>query len=78
MASDRVGSLELNFTQEFLAELLGARRTTVTMVAGALQRRGLIEYKRGRVKILARDSLMQAACECYQITSRLHHAMYRG
>ncbi len=77
MASDRVGSLELNFTQEFLAELLGARRTTVTMVAGALQRRGFIEYKRGRVKILNREALIHAACECYQITSRLHETMYR-
>lgn len=78
MASDRVGSLELNFTQEFLAELLGARRTTVTMVAGALQRKGLIEYKRGRVRILSREALSSAACECYHITSRLHEALYRS
>ncbi len=76
MASDRVGSTELNFTQEFLAELLGARRTTVTMVAGTMQRNGLIEYKRGRVKILNRDNLKAAACECYQITADLHSRMY--
>ncbi len=76
MACDRIGSAELNFTQEFLAELLGARRTTVTMVAGALQRSGLIEYKRGRVKILNHEDLKDAACECYQITADLHTRLY--
>ena len=77
MASDRVDSAELNFTQEFLAELLGARRTTVTMVAGALQRSGLIEYRRGRVKILDREALKSAACECYQITAELNDRIYQ-
>lgn len=76
MASDRVGGNELNLTQEFIAELLGARRTTVTMVAGALQRNGLIEYKRGRVKILNRDKLKNASCECYQITAELYDRLY--
>lgn len=78
MTSDRAGSDELNFTQEFLAELLGARRTTVTMVAGAMQRSGLIEYRRGRVKILNREALKQAACECYQVTAELHQSLYRN
>lgn len=77
MASDRMGSAELNFTQEFLAELLGARRTTVTMVAGALQRAGLIEYKRGRVRVLDREALQASACECYQVTAELHSQLYR-
>ena len=77
MAGDRVGSAELNFTQEFLAELLGARRTTVTMVAGAMQRAGLIEYRRGRVRILDRDALKSAACECYGVTAELHAQLYR-
>lgn len=76
MASDRVNSNELNFTQEFVAELLGARRTTVTMVAGALQRAGLIEYKRGRVKILDRERLRASACECYKAVVNLHNRMY--
>ena len=78
MASDRVGSDELNFTQEFMAELLGARRTTVTMVAGALQRSGLIEYKRGRVRILNREDLKTASCECYQITEELNNRLFRS
>jgi Mn-dependent DtxR family transcriptional regulator len=61
MAEDRTQSNVLNITQEFLAEMLGARRTTVTMVAGALQRSGLIEYRRGHVRILNRENLEEAA-----------------
>src|ERR1700761_7735535 len=68
MAQDRTEDDILEFTQEFLAMMLGAQRTTVTMVAGALQRSGLIEYKRGKVKILDRESLEDAACDCYQVT----------
>jgi CRP-like cAMP-binding protein len=57
MARDRTQSDELNITQEFLAEMLGARRTTVTMVAGAMQRSGYIEYRRGKVRIILYDGL---------------------
>jgi CRP-like cAMP-binding protein len=77
MAQDRVQSDELNFTQEFLAMMLGARRTTVTVVAGALQRSGLIEYRRGRVKILDRESLEAAACDCYKVTQQLYVNLYK-
>ena len=48
------------------------------MVAGALQRGGLIEYKRGRVRIQDRESLKAAACECYQITADLNARLYGG
>ena len=48
MAQDRTGTDVLDFTQEFLGMMLGARRTTVTLIAGVLQRSGLIEYRRGR------------------------------
>ena len=78
MAQDRVESDQLNFTQEFLAMMLGSRRTTVTVVAGALQRSGLIEYRRGRVKIPDRAALEAAACDCYQIIKRLHSALYQS
>jgi CRP-like cAMP-binding protein len=71
MAQDRTQSDILNFTQEFLAMMLGARRTTVTLVAGSLQRANLIEYSRGRVKILNRENLESAACDCYKITKNL-------
>ncbi len=68
MVSDRIGDSELRLTQEFLSQMLGARRSTVTLVAGTLQRSGLIEYSRGHVQILDRAKLESAACECYRIT----------
>lgn len=77
MARDRTQSDLLHFTQEFLAMMLGAQRTTVTMVAGGLQRSGLIEYHRGQVKILDRQNLEDAACDCYQITKNLYQNLYK-
>jgi len=68
MVSDRIGGSELHLTQEFLSQMLGARRSTVTLVAGAMQRSGLIEYTRGSVRILDREELENTACECYRIT----------
>jgi CRP-like cAMP-binding protein len=61
MASD---SLEL--TQEFLGQMLGVRRTSVTLVASTLQQAGLIRYRRGHIHIEDVESLQEAACECYQ------------
>lgn len=66
-AADRMGTETLGLTQEFLAQMLGARRSTVTVAAGNLQRQGLIDYARGRVQILNRPGLEQVACECYRI-----------
>jgi DNA-binding MarR family transcriptional regulator len=77
MARDRTQSDVLNITQEFLAEMLGARRTTVTMVAGALQRSGFIEYRRGHVRILDRINLEAASCDCYKVIKRLYHGLYK-
>ena len=76
MAQDRTQSDVLHFTQEFLGMMLGARRTTVTVIAGVLQRSGLIEYQRGRVKIINRENLEAAACDCYQITKELYAGLY--
>ena len=70
MTHDRVGSDELNLTQEFLAQMLGVRRPSVTVVAGILQQAKLIEYRRGRVKILDREGLEEGACECYEVVRR--------
>jgi CRP-like cAMP-binding protein len=78
MSSDRTQSDMLQFTQEFLAMMLGSRRTTVTLVAGSLQRAGLIEYQRGRVKILDRPRLEDAACDCYPILKQLNANLYRS
>jgi Mn-dependent DtxR family transcriptional regulator len=59
----------LNLTQEFLAQMLGVQRSTVTVAAGELQRAGLIGYSRGKIHILDRPGLAARACECYRIVS---------
>ena len=65
-ARDLSGSDDLPFTQEFLAEMLGVRRTSVTTVAHTLQSANLIKYTRGKIRILDVEGLRDAACECYQ------------
>jgi CRP-like cAMP-binding protein len=64
-ALDRVGGSELPLTQEDLGRRLSAQRTTVTMVAKRLQARGVIEYRRGRLRVLDRRVLEALSCECY-------------
>ena len=76
MTQDRTHSDSINFTQEFLGMMLGARRTTVTLIASALQKAGLIEYRRGHVTILDRPNLESAACGCYQVTKQLLENLY--
>ncbi|WP_446743217.1 Crp/Fnr family transcriptional regulator [Silvibacterium acidisoli] len=73
---DKTGNDLLELTQEFLGEMLGSRRTTITMAAGELQRRGVIDYSRGRVRILDRSGLENAACGCYPIVARLYNGLY--
>ncbi|HEY1993784.1 MAG TPA: Crp/Fnr family transcriptional regulator [Edaphobacter sp.] len=68
-SADRMESESLNLTQEFLAQMLGVQRSTVTVAAGNLQRAGLIGYSRGKIHILDRVNLTKAACECYRIVS---------
>ena len=65
MCQDRVESNELNLTQEFIAEMLGTRRATVSQAAMVLQEDGLIHYNRGHIKIMDRERLQSAGCECY-------------
>jgi CRP-like cAMP-binding protein len=65
-ARDLSGSDHLPFTQEFLAEMLGVRRTSVTSVAHTLQEAGMIKYTRGRIEITDIEGLRDAACECYE------------
>ena len=64
--ADRTGSEQLLLTQEFLAEMLGVRRTTVTLLAQELQKKGIVRYSRGRIAILDRPALKACACECYE------------
>jgi len=60
----------LNFTQEYLAEMLGVKRTSVTLVAHTLQAAGLIKYSRGKIQILDMEALQEGACECYETVKR--------
>lgn len=76
MVQDRVHDSDLPLTQEFLSQMLGARRSTVTISASSLQRAGLIEYRRGHIRILDRDRLADTACECYGVTLKLFDNLY--
>jgi CRP-like cAMP-binding protein len=60
----------ISFSQERLAEMLGLRRSSVTLAAQTLQSRRLISYRRGRIEIVNRKGLKAAACECYEVVSR--------
>jgi CRP-like cAMP-binding protein len=70
MSHDRVGVDEFAITHEFLGQMLGSRRATVTLSAGLLQAAGLISYHRGHVAILDREGLEGVACECYGVIKR--------
>jgi CRP-like cAMP-binding protein len=63
---DLTRSNDLQLTQDFLAQMLGVRRTSVSVVAGTLQKAGLIGYRRGNVHLLDIEQLQQSACECYE------------
>jgi CRP-like cAMP-binding protein len=64
---DRVQTDTLLLTQEFISYMLGVPRTSVTMIAGDLQKKNLIRYRRGRIIILNRQGLERASCECYRL-----------
>ena len=66
MSRDRIGSDLVPLTQEFLAHMLGTRRSSVTVAASILQKADLINYTRGQVNIVNSKGLEAAACECYQ------------
>ena len=70
---DLAGTDDLLITQEFLAQMLGVRRSSLSIVAGTLQKAGLIRYKRGHVHLADIDGLKAASCECYE-TVRSHYA----
>jgi CRP-like cAMP-binding protein len=68
MTRDRLRSAEFRLTHEFLSQMLGVRRVGVTQAATALQKQGLIEYSRGKIRILDPRGLEAAACACYVAT----------
>ncbi|MBW4419139.1 MAG: Crp/Fnr family transcriptional regulator [Myxacorys californica WJT36-NPBG1] len=67
LCHDRVGAQEFFLTQELLSQMLGVRRASVSVVAAILQKAGLIRYTRGKVRILDRQGLEAASCECYRV-----------
>jgi CRP-like cAMP-binding protein len=75
-AHDLTGANSILLNQVLLADILGARRTTVTLAAGALRSRRLISYRRGHIQILDLPRLRKAACECYATVSALFQNYY--
>jgi CRP-like cAMP-binding protein len=74
-ARDLSGSDDLPFTQEYLAEMLGVRRTSVTAVAKALQEAGLIKYARGKIQIMDAKAMQKMTCECYGSVKMLYEKL---
>jgi CRP-like cAMP-binding protein len=75
MCQDRVSSEYLPVTHEFLAQMLGTGRPSVSLAAGILQKAGTIENVRGNVKILNRPELEKAACECYRAIQHFNRTL---
>ena len=73
---DLAGSDELMLTQEFLAQMLSVRRTSVTVVASPLQKAGLIKYARGRIRVMDVDGLKKRSCECYETVKAHYQRMF--
>jgi CRP-like cAMP-binding protein len=65
--SDRIGSKDFPLTQEFIAQMLGVRRSGVTVAASTLSQSGIISYKRGHITILDIEALQATSCECYWV-----------
>src|SRR5436309_12443866 len=74
-ARDLSGGDHLPFTQEYLAEMLGVRRTSVTVVAHTLQEAGLIKYARGKIQIVDGEALQKNTCECYGSVKALYQRL---
>jgi CRP-like cAMP-binding protein len=72
---DRISSDTIALTQEFLADMLGVQRTTVTAVARSLQEKGVIRYRRGVVDIIDRPGLEALTCECYGVIHRTYERL---
>lgn len=78
MTQDRVGQNAFVLTQEFLSQMLGVRRPTVSIAASILQKAGLIRYSRGNITILDREGLENASCECYKIIQADFERLFKG
>ncbi|GLQ77273.1 Crp/Fnr family transcriptional regulator [Mesorhizobium huakuii] len=77
-ARDLSGSDTLSFTQEFLAQMLGTQRNSVSIVANTLQQAGLIRYHRGHIEITNAEGLLESSCECYGTVKAYYDKLLRG
>jgi hypothetical protein len=77
-AADLHGSSELPLTQEYVAEMLGVRRTSVSVVAHTLQQAGMISYSRGHINLTNVEALRDTACECYETVRLNYDALYHS
>ena len=76
IARDRTESNHLFLTQDFIADMLGVRRTSVTVEAHSFMQAGLIRYRRGHIRILMPAALKEASCECYDAITRWFRRLY--
>ncbi len=74
----RLGERALPLTQEALADLLGVRRTTITRVVATLEARGVVRHRRGRIIVMDREGLAEAACACHDLTREMFEARAPG
>jgi CRP-like cAMP-binding protein len=70
LSLDRLESNEVVMTQELIANMLGVRREGVTEAAGRLHKIGIIQYQRGRIRVLDRQQLEKRTCECYAVVKK--------
>ncbi|WP_081811988.1 Crp/Fnr family transcriptional regulator [Hyphomonas chukchiensis] len=75
-AHDRSGTPELSLTQDLISIMLGVRRSTVSVAAATLQRAGIIRYQHGKITIVDRVGLENAACECYEAISGEYRRLF--
>lgn len=75
-AHDRSGVAELSLTQDLIAVMLGVRRSTVSVAAAQLQKAGIIRYLHGRITIVDRVGLENAACECYEVVAGEYRRLF--
>jgi CRP-like cAMP-binding protein len=78
ICQDRVKSDSFELTQEFLAQMLGVQRPSLSVVAATLQQAGLIRYSRGKMTIRKRSSLEATSCECYEIVKQEFERLLQG
>jgi CRP-like cAMP-binding protein len=76
MMDDRAEGQPMPYTQEFLAEMMAVNRTSISLAAQAMQDKGIIDYSRGKIKILDRPALEEASCECYQVVKKRFDAFF--